>query len=134
MPEGIYATDCFVPVKPVRELATLHCEVKFIYDNGVPVGAEEELKTLFSGENVIIQKRTKRKEMAEVDIRPMIEKFTITKEKDLLSVDAYVSAQNPGLNPALLEAAIIRYLPHLKPDFTTVRRLEMLDAAGKQFK
>ena len=27
MPEGIYATECFVPVKPVRDLVTLHCEV-----------------------------------------------------------------------------------------------------------
>ena len=134
MPEGIYATDCFVPTKPVRDLTTLHCEVKFIYDNGVPTGAREEIEKLLAGESVVIQKRTKRKEMADVDIRPMIEKLMIREETGVLSIDAYVSAQNPGLNPALLENAVARYLPHLKPDFVTVRRLEMLDAEGKQFK
>jgi len=134
MPEGIYATDCFVPIKPVRDLTTLHCEVTFIYDNGVPSDAREKIEKLFAGESVVIQKRTKRKEMADVDIRPMIEKLSITEETGVLSLDVYVSAQNPGLNPALLETAVMRYLPHLKPDFATVRRLEMLDADGKQFK
>lgn len=134
MPEGIYATECFVPVKPVRDLFTLHCEVKFIYDNGVPASAKEEIEKLFGGESVVIQKRTKRKEMADVDIRPMIEKVSIMEEDGVLRFDAYVSAQNPGLNPALLENAVARYLPELKPDFVTVRRLEMLDANGKIFR
>ena len=55
-------------------------------------------------------------------------------EDGVLRFDAYVSAQNPGLNPALLENAVARYLPELKPDFVTVRRLEMLDANGKIFR
>ena len=133
MPEGIYATACFVPKKPVRDLATLHCEVKFVYDNGVPAGACEEIERLFAGESLVIQKRTKRKEMADVDIRPMIEKFSLEEKEEELWIDAFVCAQNPGLNPALLETAVARYLPHLKPDFVTVRRLEMLDGDGNLF-
>ena len=133
MPEGIYATACFVPQKPVRELTTLHCEVRFIYDNGVPTGAVDEISKLFAGESIVIQKRTKRKEMADVDIRPMIEKFSIDETKGELRIEAFVCAQNPGLNPALLETAVACYLPHLKPDFVTVRRLEMLDGNGKPF-
>ncbi len=133
MPEGIYATECFVPHKPVRELATLHCEVRFLYDNGVPAGAVEELQKLFAGESVVIQKRTKRKEMADVDIRPMIERLSIDEAERELRIDAFVCAQNPGLNPALLETAVERYLPHLEPDFVTVRRLEMLDRDGNKF-
>lgn len=134
MPEGIRAVDCFVPQKPVRELATLHCEVKFLYDNGVPADAREELTKLFASESVVISKRTKRKEMAEVDIRPMIENLDISEEDGLLRIDVRVAAQNPGLNPALLEAAVVRYLPQFKPDFVTVHRIEMLDAQGRIFK
>ena len=133
MPEGIRAVDCFVPQKPVRELAMLHCEVKFLYDNGVPVGAREEFMKLFAGESVVISKRTKRREMAEVDIRPMIESLEISEEEGLLRIDARVMAQNPGLNPALLEAAVVRYLPEFKSDFVTVHRIEMLDAQGNTF-
>ena len=134
MPEGICAVDCFVPEKPVRELATLHCEVKFIYDSGVPAGAREALEKLFFGDSVVISKRTKRKEMADVDIRPMIERLSINEEGGLLRLDVCVMAQNPGLNPALLEAAVTRYLPELKPDFVTVHRIEMLDTQGKNFR
>ena len=134
MPEGICAVDCFVPQKPVRDLATLHAEVKFIYDNGVPASAREEFEKLFASESVIISKRTKRKEMADVDIRPMIEQLDIREEDGVLTIDARVMAQNPGLNPALLESAVARYLPHLQPDFVKVHRIEMLDAQGNIFK
>ena len=133
MPEGIYATECFVPRKPVRDLATLHCEVKFFYDNGVPADAISRMEELFSAGSIVIQKRTKRKELADVDIRPMIEKISIEETEGGLRIEAYVCAQNPGLNPALLETAVERYLPDLKPDFVTVRRLEMLDGDGKRF-
>ena len=47
---------------------------------------------------------------------------------------AVVQAQNPGLNPQLLEKAVERYAPELTPDFTRVRRLELLDAEGKIFR
>ena len=134
MPEGIRAVDCFVPQKPVRDLATLHAEVTFIYDAGVPVNAREELEKLFASESVVISKRTKRKEMADVDIRPMIERLDIREEDGALVIDARVMAQNPGLNPALLESAVARYLPQLKPDFVKVHRIEMLDAQGNIFK
>ena len=133
MPEGIRAVDCFVPKKPVRDLHTLHGEVKFIYDNGVPADAKEKIEKLFAQESVVISKRTKRKEMADVDIRPMIETLAICEEQGVLRIDARVMAQNPGLNPALLEAAVVRYLPELKPDFVTVHRIEMLDAQGNTF-
>ena len=134
MPEGICAVDCFVPKQPVRDLTTLHAEVVFLYDNGVPTGAKETLERLFAQESIVIQKRTKRKELADVEIRPMIEKLSMTEESGALRMDVYVSAQNPGLNPALLETAVVRYLPHLKPDFVTVRRLEMLGKDGRCFR
>ena len=48
MPEGIRATDCYIPVRPVRDLARLHCKVEFLYDNGVPAGAAENIRALFT--------------------------------------------------------------------------------------
>ncbi len=58
--------------RPVRELAALQAEVTLEYDNGVPGDAAEKLQELFGREELIIQKRTKRKDMADVDIAPMI--------------------------------------------------------------
>ena len=45
-----------------------------------------------------------------------------------------VLAQNPGLNPQLLEKAVERYLPELTPDFLRVRRRAILDAEGRDFR
>ncbi|MBD5152476.1 MAG: DUF2344 domain-containing protein [Oscillibacter sp.] len=134
MPEGVRATDCYVPMRPVRELAALRCRVEMIYDGGVPEGAAEKIRGLLLGESVVIQKRTKRKAMADIDIRPMIHELEIVEESGRLRMDAVVSAQNPGLNPALLAGAVELHLPELMADFVQVRRLEMLDGEGKIFR
>lgn len=134
MPEGIRAVDCHVPVRPVRDLTKLHCKVEFLYDSGVPTDAAETIRRLLAGESVVIQKRTKRKAMADVDIRPMLHKLEITETPGLLALDAVVSAQNPGLNPALLAAAVEVHLPRYAPDFTRVRRLELLTESGEPFR
>ena len=134
MPEGIRAADCYVPVRPVRDLAKLRCRAEFIYDNGVPDGTADAIRALLTGESVVIQKRTKRKAMADVDIRPMLHSLEITETPGLLTLDVVVSAQNPGLNPALLAAAVEVHLPQCKPDLVQVRRLELLTENGEQFR
>ena len=134
MPEGVRATDCYIPTRPVRELAALRCRVELVYDSGVPEGAAEKIRGLLLGESVVIQKRTKRKAMADIDIRPMLHSLEVTEEPDILRLDAVVAAQNPGLNPALLAAAVEVHLPELAPDFVQVRRLELLDGEGKIFR
>lgn len=134
MPEGVRATDCYVPVWPARDLARLRCRVELLYDGGLPAGAAEDVRTLLTGESVVIQKRTKRKAMADVDIRPMLHELELEEAPDRLRLEAVVSAQNPGLNPALLAAAVEAYLPQLKPDFVQVRRLEVLDGGGGVFR
>ena len=134
MPEGVRALRCYVPEKPVRELALLHCRVEFVYDGGIPQGAANDLAALFARDSLVIQKRTKRKELADVDIRPMILSVKMTEEGETLVLDAVVQAQNPGLNPALLASAVEKHLPALAPDFVRVRRLEMLCADGGLFR
>ena len=122
MPEGIRAVDCYVPVHPVRDLAAIHCKVDFIYQN------------LLLGDSLVIQKRTKRKAMADVDIRPLLYSLQILEESTTLHLDAVVSAQNPGMNPALLAVAVGTHLPELAPDFIRVRRVGLLDTEGRPFR
>ena len=82
----------------------------------------------------LTKKRTKRKQLAEVDIAPMIRDISFTQGENVLRAAVTVQAQNPGLNPQLLEKAIARYLPELTPDFVRVRRRELLDADGQVFR
>ena len=73
MPSGLRVLDCYPATRPVRDLAYLRADVTFEYDNGVPAGAAEALTALFTRSALVIQKRTKRKDLADVDIAPMIQ-------------------------------------------------------------
>ena len=134
MPEGIVAVDCWEAVRPIRELDALRCRVELIYDGGVTEDTLQAIKDLFAREEIVIQKRTKHKAMADVDIRPLIRSLTFAPEGDILCINATVAAQNPGLNPALLASAVETCLPERKPDFVRVRRLMLLDGQGSEFR
>ena len=134
MPSGLRVLDCYEAKRPVRELALLRADLELDYDNGVPEGAVDKLKELFARPELVIQKRTKRKEMADVDIAPMIHSVELTEGESVVRGTVVVQAQNPGLNPQLLERAIANYLPELVPDFVRVRRRELLDVDGKVFR
>ena len=134
MPSGLRVLDCYEVQRPVRELVYLNADLELDYDNGVPEGAVVKLTELFGREELIIQKRTKRKEMADVDIAPMICSVKLAEGENVVRGTVVVQAQNPGLNPQLLERAIANYLPELVPDFIRVRRRELLDAEGKIFR
>lgn len=134
MPCGLKVLDCYEAVRPVRELAFLQAELEWEYDAGVPDGAVAALQELFARQELVIRKRTKRKEMAEVNIAPMISWIELREEENRIWADVMVQAQNPGLNPQLLPQAIAAYLPQLTPDFTRVRRKEFWDAQGQIFR
>ena len=134
MPSGLRVLDCYPAVRPVRELTYLRADVTLEYDNGVPENAAVRLTELLGRQELVIQKRTKRKDLADVDIATMIKDFSFTEMEGAVTGTVTVLAQNPGLNPQLLEKAVARYLPDLTPDFLRVRRRAVLDAEGRDFR
>ena len=131
---GLRVLDCYPAVRPVRELTYLRADLTLEYDNGVPENAAACLTELLGRQELVIQKRTKRKDLADVDIAPMIKDFSFTEGEGVVTGTVTVLAQNPGLNPQLLEKAVERYLPELTPDFLRVRRRAILDAEGRDFR
>ena len=134
MPAGLRVLDCYEAKRPVKELAYLQASMELEYDHGVPEGALMRLQALFEREELVIQKRTKRKELADIDMAPLLGDFTITADGEAVYLTLLVQAQNPGLNPQLVEKAIAAYAPALTPDFVRVRRMAILDAAGEDFR
>lgn len=134
MPAGLRVLDCYPAVRPIRDLAYLRADVTFEYDNGVPADAAARITELLRRPELVIQKRTKRKELADVDIAPMIQDVSFTEGEGVVTGTVTVQAQNPGLNPQLLEKAVSRYLTNLTPDFTRIRRRAILDAEGCDFR
>ena len=134
MPSGIRVEECYAAERPVRELALLRARVSFFYDAGTPENAAERLGELFAREELLVEKRTKHKELTELDIRPMLKSIDITPCAKTVELLVTVEAQNPGLNPMLLKNVVERCAPELSPDHCAVHRLQLLDAAGEDFR
>ncbi len=134
MPAGLRVLQCYPVVRPVRQMAFLRAALELDYDNGVREDAAERIRALLAQEELLVEKRTKHKGMTELNIAPLIRSLTLTEEKNMLRMDAVVAAQDPGLNPALIGAAVARHLPDIAPDFTRVRRKELYDAEMNVFR
>lgn len=132
-PDGLRILRAYEAVRPVKELSFVQVQMKLLYDNGAAEDTVQRLKELFSRPNLILPKKTKRKELAEVDIIPLIRSLTFRAGAEGIEADAVVSAQNPGLNPSLIVTAVERELPGYAPDFAAIHRVKMLDASGGEF-
>ena len=121
--------------RKLKELVYLHAAVTLEYDGGVPDGAETALAALFAQDEILVEKRSKKGGMVDVDLRPLLRSLTIRKmSAQELTLDVVASAQNPGMNPQLLVAAIARHLPALRPDFARIRRVEIFDEQMEVFR
>lgn len=134
LPAGLRVRECYRVERPARELAFLRARLAFDYDGGVPGGMLEKLRELFSRDEVLVEKRTKHKELAQINVVPLIKSVEWTEGENLVSAEVVVAAQNPGLNPALLGNAVSAQMPELAPDFTRVRRVELYDAQMNIFR
>ena len=133
LPQGVRVLRVYESDRKAKYLTDLSVSLTMLYDQGVPEGAAERIDALLNGASLTVEKRTKRG-VGEADIRPMIKETSFAVESGRIILTARISAQNPSLNPALLTAAIERYLPQDKPDFVRYRRLEVFDDSGEVFR
>ena len=132
--EGIRVQDVYQNGRKIRELTHLHTVVTLEYDNGIPEGAADGLKSLFERDTLIVPKKTK-SGIQDQDIIPMIRKLNVvTAGEKEIELDAVVCCQNPTLNPVQLAAAVTLHLPEYAPDFAKCRRVEIYDAKGNVFR
>ena len=71
---------------------------------------------------------------ADVDIRPLLYSLQILEESTTLHLDAVVSAQNPGMNPALLAVAVGTHLPELEAEGQAAAILKVQQALADSIK
>lgn len=134
LPEGIRALEIARDVRKTGEIAWLECELKLIYDDGVPDGAIKSIEELFASESVIILKKTKRGK-ADFDMIPCIKAIKAVQiNGEEILVTATVAAQNPSLNPMLIVEAIKRYAPEAAPSFASCVRTGLFDSELKIYR
>lgn len=123
MPEGIKVVDCYVSETKVALLKFLEIEGLFEYDDRNPEEMCEALKTFYDADEIVITKKTKRG-MGESDIKPAIRSISFEAGENCVKLHAVISAQEPTLNPGLLEDALRQKAPEIAPDFAKFTRLE----------
>ena len=136
MPEGIIIHECYPAERKLKDLASLNYIMNFEYPGGRPQEAEPAMIELLSKERLVVRKKSNKskKGYTEVDLIPLIRGWNLECQSDTMTLDAVLSAQNPGLNPELLRAAFCEFYPELAPDFVTFHRREVLDTDGKPFR
>lgn len=136
MPEGIIIHQCYPAERKLKELSSVNYIVNFEYPEGRPQEAEPAMRELLALESLVVQKKSNKskKGYTEVDLIPLIRSWNLECQSDTMTLDAVVSAQNPGMNPELLRAAFCAAYPQFAPDFVTFHRREVLDGDGVPFR
>lgn len=130
---GVRVLDVYENGRKIRDLALLSCQVELEYDFGVPAGCVDAIRELFSREELLVPKKSKNGP-TEQDIIPLIKELSVTAGENLVVLNALICCQNPALSPMQLAAAIDKYLPDRKPDFSKCRRIELYDTQSKIFR
>ncbi len=136
MPEGIIIHACYPAERKLKELVHLNYIMNFEYPEGRPQQAETAMQELLSRESLVVRKKSNKskKGYTEVDLIPLVKSWSLECQSDSMTLNAVLSAQNPGLNPELLRAAFCESYPEFAPDFVTFHRREALDADGNPFR
>lgn len=131
---GVKVLSVYDDGQKIKNLSFLECAVTLEYDFGVPAGAGEAIEALFSRDSLLVEKKGKNGTVDQ-DIIPLIRRLHVEQPDGYtLELHALVCCQNPSLNPMQLFAAIVRYLPEMKPDFAKSRRVEIYDANETVFR
>jgi len=132
--EGVRVLSVYEDGSKLKNLAYLDCSVVMEYDKGVAPGAAEQIQTLFSREEVTVEKKSKNG-ITQQNIIPMIKQLAVEMtDANTLTLRARICCQNPSLNPAALCTAIALYLPQYAPDYFCCRREELYDLQNNVFK
>ena len=136
LPEGITVRECYEGGQPIKRLAYLNYVVTMEYEAGVPNGAETALCELLGRESLIVRKKTKKAKCGytEVDIIPRIKQWKQEKVGNSIILDTVLVAQNPGLNPELICAALREEYPQFVPEFVSFHRKETLNEQMEIFR
>ncbi len=126
MPEGLSVVETFEAVKKVRELDS----ASYVITLNVTADA---VNALLAQNEILVEKKTKKKEMKTIDIRPAFENAVVTPTQDgcKLAVTLPCNSENT-VNPTLFVSALEKVTG--TPLVAQVMRLSLLDKEGNPFR
>lgn len=132
--QGIEVLQVYADGQKIKHLAFLDCEVLLEYDRLLAKESLTAVRDLFAGTEILVKKKGKNGVSVQ-EIASMIKSMDVSAPDSChILLKARVCCQNPSLNPMLLASAVEKYLPELKADFVSCKRLEIYDTNHKIFR
>lgn len=135
LPTGIRIVDVYDDFRDCSEIA--FSDYVFKYDFKDNKEAEEKIKKVLSQDNIIALKRGKqgrRKVLKEVDIKPLIDKCSVSVRDNSTVINARLAAgQHSNLSPELFSQTLLK-LADLDFEWKSISRLALLDADYNNFR
>lgn len=135
LPTGIRIVDVYDDFRDCSEIA--FSDYVFKYDFKDNKEAEEKIKKVLSQDNIIALKRGKqgrRKVLKEVDIKPLIDKCSVSVQDNSTVINARLAAgQHSNLSPEFFSQTLLK-LADLDFEWKSISRLALLDADYNNFR
>lgn len=131
--DGVSVRKVYENGAKIKNLALLRSVLTLEYDAGVPAGVADAIHQMLTQPSLCVEKKSKNGNVDQ-DIIPMIRSFNVTTGEREVSIEVLACCQNPTLNPMQIVAAVEKYLPDLKPNHATCRRMEIYDTNEKVFR
>lgn len=135
LPTGIRIVDVYDDFRDCSEIA--FSDYVFKYDFKDNKEAEKRIKKVLSQDNIIALKRGKqgrRKILKEVDIKPLIDKCSVSVRDNSTVINARLAAgQHSNLSPELFSQTLLK-LADLDFEWKSISRLTLLDADYNNFR
>ena len=89
--------SCYPAQRPVKELSRVNYIINMEYEEGRPLEAETALSRLLGQESLVVRKKSKKAKagFTEVDLIPLIHSWNLEVQRDTMTLDAVLAAQNP---------------------------------------
>ena len=124
---GVHVHQVYDKGRKIGELSLLRCEIYMHYHAGFSDTACQMIEDLFHSKELLVPKKTKNG-IQEQNIITMIRELDVAAtDRHVITLNCLICCQNPTLNPAQIPLSIEKYLPEMKPDFYSCRRLEVYD-------
>lgn len=135
LPTGIRIVDVYDDFRDCSEIAFSDYVFKYDFTNNEE--AAEKIKKVLSQDSIMALKRGKqgrRKVFKEVDIKPLIDKYSVSVRDDSTVINARLAAgQQSNLSPELFSQTILK-LSDLEFEWKSISRLALLDANYNNFR
>ncbi|MBQ5348152.1 MAG: DUF2344 domain-containing protein [Ruminococcus sp.] len=133
LPEGIRVFDITEPQMKAKEISFAVFDIRITSDTLSGDKVFEIMDELLKKDEVLVEKKTKKKGIKEIDIKPYLNNFKLERNIGGAVLNITLPAGSvTNINPMLIEKAVERYYG-VELDFSVIKT-DMLDKNLKSFK